>query len=239
MNMADADMGIGKTTLSVNSKKSGKGMKYAIIGFFIFLVLILIIVSLYIFIKSLTTTSTTPTIPAAPTGAHGSFNGSTGNTGGGSCPSISQAQDLVTTSDGSGTIPYAYFMNVPDAESCQNICNSNGFCQWSTYTPSTKSCILNQGTYKDNVVSGFRIQNSTNPTSCPSYTTFNNTVISNGQGTNYTANSLSDCENMCTTNSCLFFSLDGSQCNINNGVTSNGDYTVFPVGNGKAYIQNY
>lgn len=156
-----------------------------------------------------------------------SSNGST------SCPTNDQITGVIPMEE--GTIPGSYFTNIESADDCQSLCNSNGYCQWSTYIPSSKECFLNQGTYKSNVTSGFRVQNNSNDESCPTYTTFDNTVINNGKGTDHNANSVTDCQNTCTTNSCLFYSLDGTQCTINNGISNDKYITSFVVGEGKPY----
>ncbi len=222
------NMASKKISAATKSKKS----KQIIVGIIIFLIIIVILVALYFLIKALTS-SPTPAAPAPVSAPIAPTAPNANNSGTSVCPDNSQVVGVIPVEG--ETIPGSYFIGIKNASNCQDLCNSNAYCQWSTYVPSTGECFLNQGINKANVTSGFRIQDNPSGVSCPNYTTFNNTVISTTGGTTTTASSVADCENQCTNNSCMFFSLDGTQCNTNNGIANSSYITSFPVGNGKNY----
>jgi hypothetical protein len=185
-------------------------------------ILILVIIALAVWYYS----SKTPTGPYSNIPPSSSNNSSPGAAPAGpTCPYYSGMPDK----DIKGFDMDDGYFEQQTLSNCQKLCDDNK-CQWLTYDNDSFECWLKQGVDNNDVTTGLRIQSAID-LGCPTYTYLNKTDISGSDtfASPYSVPTLDECQNLCDTNDCDWFTFNESEakCWLKKADNNNNKYTSF------------
>lgn len=123
--------------------------------------------------------------------------------------------------------------NVKTDVDCQSLCNNTQGCNWYTYNKSSNNCYLKQGNNKPNVITSFKIVDTSNNIECPTYSRMTNIDIPGfdiSENPENDVNTEVNCQNACDNKlSCNWYNFDtiSNNCWIKQGQPNTNVVTGF------------
>lgn len=149
-----------------------------------------------------------------------------------SCPEFSRLVNRDITGFNMSGMP----INGTEAQ-CQTLCINTSGCNWYNYSDTDNQCWLKSGHPKNNVITGFRVQdNPHGSTTCPAWYRIMHTDIpgfdmTNLSGYPFVTQSEQACQNLCVVNNCDWYNLDTATntCYLKLATPKQGIITGLPI----------